>query len=868
MKAPLRPAWIALSLGILLTLASAIVSYLYVSQLTEQRLISEVEKVRQGFVQKLAATETIASAIQDLAHAMSPLDLPEAALQNFAESVMARNTAIRSILYYKRISSDQRAAFEAELVKKGVTDGIVNTSPTDSNAIENAPEAPEYFVLTAGDRPAISNLFLGWNLLSDRSRASALSKSLEAGLPTATDAYLLSDGHSAIEVIIPIYRSFQREKNQEQQALIATVGVVIDLTSMLGNVELRKNFTTVLKTRFSSQEEPRSVYRSLDESANGLFKLSTFHIDQHFSSFSYEIILGIEKEIYLSKLNYGILIAVGMACFMIIVLGLYLANSMEKIAALNLGLELKVKERTRELEQSRNEIQEILDNLDDAVLIIDDKLQLQSRHSPSAPRMLGLEQLVGKSLGDILLKDMDPKAETVGRHKFTLDMLFHSDTFQWDISAMNLLKSINYIHPNKEGQAAHRKLSVRYAPLYEKDSIERILVIISDVTELLMLRQDVEDAREQSNQRLQIVSEMLAVERSSIVSFFEEVDARHQALRTITQDLEKSEDTATLTMLFREIHTLKGNSRMLKFARLAREAHEFEDLNANLIRSQTLENAEQRSGLVISLKTIIDSIEQYRLIYAEIFAGQNSKQEAVKLWDEVFALSRVLAAPEALTRIAEERREDRAFRLQNLWQDYQSMVNEIAERLGKHIAPLQIQGDAWLNRRLQGPLRDALTHLVRNALDHGIESPEQREGKAQVATLTLNVTAGLPGQIDLQLKDDGRGIDPELVFGIAKKKGLVPADSVQPRAEDVYELLFASGFSTKSEASDISGRGVGLDAVRSALQEHGGQVSIESQKGHGTTFHISIPSTLVLIATDGKGEIKSNASHQTWEQAS
>lgn len=850
MKYRPRPVWLAVLLNTFVTLVSVAVGYLYVTHLAEQRLRLEVEKVRQIFSQKLSSAETVASALQSMAHAASPNEVSEASLQKFAESTMEKNSSIRSVLYYHRVSDSSRASFEEQLAAHGVSDGIVDTSRSDINSIVRAESAKEYFVLMTGDRAAIENLFVGWNMLSDAVRAKALGHSLGSGRPTATDAYLLSDGNSAIEVLVPVYKKGAVESGgADSTALVGAIGVVIDLTSMLGKVELRKNFTTILKTRFSSEDMPRSVYRSLSDSRDGMLRLGQFQAEERFTLFSYEIILGFEKDIFLSSLNYGILIAVGLACVLIFVLGHYLANYMEQVATLNQDLERKVIDRTRELDRSKNEIQEILDNLDDAIFVIDDQQRIQARHSPSASRMLGVENLSGLTLRELLLKDLDPKEERVSRHDFTLGMLFHSDSFQWDISVSNLMKTISYNYPGKDGPTARRSFSVRYAPLYENDSVERVLVIVSDLTELLALRQDGEVAREQSSQRLQVVSEMLAAERSGLVSFFEELQGRVDLLRKLADELESGRESSTmLPLLFREIHTLKGNSRMLKFARLAREAHDFEDGQASLIQTAMIESRESREQLVTSLRMILKSALQYQEIYEEIFSGQNSKREVLDLWEEVVTLSKWLDAPPVLQSLARAKKMDEVFRLQTLWLDYQAMVNEIAERLGKKVQPLQIVGDAWLDRELQGPLRDVFTHLLRNALDHGIEIPELRGAKPFEAAIMLVVTISENGQLELLVRDDGKGIDPDTIFSIAKNKGIVPAEQSQPAPDIVYELLFASGFSTKSEVSDISGRGVGLDAVRSTMRERGGDVWIESEKGKGTCFHLALPSRMVLVA--------------------
>jgi len=107
----------------------------------------------------------------------------------------------------------------------------------------------------------VGDLFVGWNLLSDRARSAAFKKSLENGQPTATDAYLLSGGDAAVEIIVSIYPG---GKAGQQGPLTAVIGIVVDLTTMLGRVEDRSKFVTTLNTRFNSTENPRVVYRSQD----------------------------------------------------------------------------------------------------------------------------------------------------------------------------------------------------------------------------------------------------------------------------------------------------------------------------------------------------------------------------------------------------------------------------------------------------------------------------------------------------------------------------------------------------------------------------------------------------------------------------
>ncbi len=856
MKPSLRPLAIYFVLGVAWLLSTGGIALWYIYQLAEHKIESEVDAVRQSFSQRLNSAETVTLALQDLAHASAPVHLSDTALQNFAESVMERNSSLVSVLYYRRIPASERSSFEASLSAQGIAEGILNTSPADPMKVEPAAAADEYYVLTTADRRALGDLFVGWNLLSDKIRSETLKKSLLSGQPVSTDAYLLSNGDAAVEIMVPVYqRGRDAIKAQERGPLTAVIGVVVNLTSLLGDVELRRAFITTLNTRFNAKEAPRSVYRSPDESIRGFLELPAFNTKESFDLYTYEIILGMEKKVYLSQLNYGILIAVLLGATLILFLGTWLARSVEKINAMNRDLERKVEERTRELQRSKNEVQEILDNLDDAVMIIDDHRQIQPLHSPSAPKMLGRDSISGATIDEVLFRDLDGNDEAVSRHRFTLSMLFHADSFQWDISQANLLRSVKFHNSQKGEGAANRTLSVRYAPLFENDSLERMLIIVSDITEILNLRQDAESARVQSNQRLQIVSELLQADRSSLPGFFDELEPRCKTLEALQGKLmNQLPDAGELSSLFREIHTLKGNARMLKMVGLSQHTHHFEDDNASVIADRKVESLAQSKAIGEGVGQVLQLAEHYQSLYREIFAGPGAaSQVGNNVWNQASHLASIIDKPKLLRDIFQGLAQDQIFAVSRVWASYQPMVDEIASQLGKDLSPLRMEGEAFLARNVQGALRDAITHIVRNALDHGIEKPEERGAKAQKATIQIALQATPEGDLDLQLVDDGRGIDPAKIWSIAKKKGLVREDMPQPSASEVIELLFASGFSTKDQSSDISGRGVGLDAVRSGIEQLGGKVFVTSEPGQGSRFHLILPKSCVFHFQQASG---------------
>ncbi len=174
-------------------------------------------------------------------------------------------------------------------------------------------------------------------------------------------------------------------------------------------------------------------------------------------------------------------------------------------------------------------------------------------------------------------------------------------------------------------------------------------------------------------------------------------------------------------------------------------------------------------------------------------------------------------------------------------------VRKLARELGKEIELILRGEDTELDKMMVEELTDPLMHIIRNALDHGIEPPEERRaaGKSPVGRVTLNAYQQ-GNSVVLDVIDDGRGIDAERIRRVAIQRGLVgEKDSVdQSRA---HELMFTPGFSTASEVSEISGRGVGLDVVKKNIQDLKGSIEVISRPGEGTTFRISLPITLAII---------------------
>jgi two-component system chemotaxis sensor kinase CheA len=182
-----------------------------------------------------------------------------------------------------------------------------------------------------------------------------------------------------------------------------------------------------------------------------------------------------------------------------------------------------------------------------------------------------------------------------------------------------------------------------------------------------------------------------------------------------------------------------------------------------------------------------------------------------------------------------------------LFQKTARLVRDLSRKATKQVE-LELSGeDTELDRNIVEELADPLMHMVRNAVDHGIETGAERVRAGKSATATVTLKAGhQAGHIVIQVSDDGRGLDCKKILKKARDAGLVEADA-QPSESDIFNLIFHPGLSTAEKITDVSGRGVGMDVVRKQVQKLRGRIEVQSTPGQGTTFLMKLPLTLAII---------------------
>ncbi len=251
-----------------------------------------------------------------------------------------------------------------------------------------------------------------------------------------------------------------------------------------------------------------------------------------------------------------------------------------------------------------------------------------------------------------------------------------------------------------------------------------------------------------------------------------------------------------------------------------------------------------------SIRVSIDKVDSLINMVGELVITQSMLGQL----GQDFDMSRLARLQEGLTQLEQNTRElqesvmkIRMMPISFAFSRFPRLVRDLGGQLGKQVNLVMLGENTELDKTVMEKIGDPLVHLVRNSLDHGLETTEQRltAGKPGEGTITLNAYHQ-GGNIVIEVKDDGAGLNEERILNKARHKGLVP-DTQELSSEEIHQLIFLPGFSTADVVSDISGRGVGMDVVRRNIAELNGSIEVKSKRGKGSTFIIRLPLTLAIL---------------------
>lgn len=476
-----------------------------------------------------------------------------------------------------------------------------------------------------------------------------------------------------------------------------------------------------------------------------------------------------------------------------------LASSYEKLEEMNRTLEQKVQSRTAQLAQKNRDMRLVLDNVDQGFVTLNSTGEMALERSRVVDEWFG-------SCDRVM-----PFWDFMARHADDFASVFH---LGWEQILEGILPTDVAIEQLPQRlTVSTRVYSLRYLPLYRDSQFDGVLLVVADVTERL-----IKEREEAKQNELMQASKRLMLDRNGFLAFHRDatnmVDAIH------------SPAAIDPVLLKRTLHTLKGNSAVMGLLVVARLCHQLED-----------QIAEAGS---MALETLDELVERWSAIteHVVVFAGLGRPRTLEVPQSEYAALvSRLAADPAA----ADTMNQLLSWQLEPVERAFERLAEQshaLAKRLGKGDVSVVIEGNGVrLDPDTWTPFFSSLVHMIRNAIDHGIETPDERVAAKKPPNGTLRLRAETANDsVRFEIADDGRGIDWSAVAQKAKELGL-PHGS--PR--DLSSSLLHDGVTTSAQVSETSGRGIGLSAVRQRVEAMHGTIEVQSTSGRGTTWVIRFP---------------------------
>ncbi len=481
----------------------------------------------------------------------------------------------------------------------------------------------------------------------------------------------------------------------------------------------------------------------------------------------------------------------------------------------------QLRESDAVLEEARSETVEILNNVNEGLFLIDADYEISSQYSKELESILCQSDLAGKSFKTVL-QNMVSEKDT----KTSLDfvaLLFNPDVRESLIGDLNPLDQIKVSLAGENGIPVTRFLSFSFARAESNGVISYALVTVTDVTEKVLLAQELDEAKNNTDKQINMLASLLHASPNHLKSFIERV---FETCSTINDTLKKpkkpgDEMRTKLDDIFIEIHKFKGDASSLQLEGFSDRAHEFEE------KVQSLRQKKQLSGndflsLTVNLEELLEYTEKVKDLVDKMaqFAGDTAAR----------------AIPQS-----------------DLCEPLKEFVHAMAQRHGKE-AYLTCGSLVELpeNYDWARELRPILIQLLRNSVIHGIETPEKRQelGKPLIGRIDIQVATLPNDQLEVVVQDDGAGFDYEALRTSVVASGKWPErDPENWTRQQLILTVFKPDISTAKELSKDAGRGIGLPAVLDWVEKYG-SLRVSSREGRFTRFTMTLkrPNKIALVA--------------------
>jgi HPt (histidine-containing phosphotransfer) domain-containing protein len=517
------------------------------------------------------------------------------------------------------------------------------------------------------------------------------------------------------------------------------------------------------------------------------------------------------------------------------VLVFFIRNNMKMMAVIavqNATLEQRVAERTAQLSQKTSDINAMLQNMKLGVATVIPGNRIHPEYSRYLRTIFGVEDLANGDLLQTLFGQSDLGPDTKDQIAVGLGAILDEDAMMFDLNGHLLPREMCI---QDEG---HRKVvQMEWSPIVNEQGVtEKVLLITQDVTHL----RELELSSAQQKDELDMIARIIRISIGKFNEFTESASNFIAANRRLIEEAQgnaRRGDPQLIAALFRNMHTIKGNARTFEFTHITDVAHRAEQTYDRLRKDADAEwNVAEMTA---ELNAVESAVGRYVRVNeeklgrkgraAEMFTARGAFVANEQL-ARLGAMAAALAEPQASAGLAQLRKAIDELGLISLSRLVSGAVDSLASLASELRKPAPkvelVNGDVAFNSQFAEAFKSCLMHIVRNSLDHGIESPADRlrAHKPEQGTLRF-ACERRADRVELRISDDGRGLALHKLYEKGVAAGLFGAGE-QPGCAAVADLLFRSGLSTSEAVTQLSGRGVGMDAVRTFLSEQGATIRV------------------------------------------
>ena len=497
-----------------------------------------------------------------------------------------------------------------------------------------------------------------------------------------------------------------------------------------------------------------------------------------------------------------------------------------KIEDLNVELQHNIDHINEIVEEQTRDIKSIMQHISLGIFtIIDSDFQIGKDTSLELKQILNQSEKEPVNAIELLFQGSNLDTDSIDRAKQAISFSLGQDAFVFETNCHCLPEEITV----KQASQDVKIINIDWNPIVnDEDIITKILVVVRDVSKLHQLQ----ISRHEQDELLQTIFELSSLSSDKSQRFLKVCRQRVQECWNLTERMADL-DAESLKIIFINIHTLKGNARTYNLSKLAERLHQYEDYLSDL-RSDSA--AYDQSLLLQGLTSIRSLIDHYSFVNEAKLgrASENDKHLRVDFDKVELMISAIERQEQSPSLYRVKVGELLEFLRSEYYQTVSDVVTEsfrdidkIARDLGKPTPRVVLEIEKhYVDKSSEELLHNIFVHLIRNAIDHGIEPEEERRQNSKSVEGCIQVSIWVePGELAIRFRDDGRGLNLSQIRRIAMDRGLFTSDT-PATAREIAEMIFHPGFSTANSVTNISGRGVGMDAIRRYVESYQGSVSL------------------------------------------